>query len=473
MDAPTSPSPAPPARPSCSRAGEVSPRELVELYLERIERLDPQLNAFRVVLAERALAEADQADGRRGARRRRAPLLGVPVAIKDDVDVAGEVTALGHVAPTAARPPRTPRSSARLRDAGAIVLGKTHVPELTIWPFTESPTCGVTRNPWDPSRTPGRLERRHGRRGRRGPRGRRRSAPTARARSASPPPAAACSGSSRSAAASRWRPHDDAWHGLSVNGPLTRTVRRRRAVPRRDRRRDRRPAGRRSPRPRPRAPGRLRIAVSTAVAAGRAGAARRRRAPRAARRPPSCCASLGHEVDRARPDYPPAPCSATVVARYLRGIADDVAHACRTRSGWSGARARWRGMGAADARRGARAGARRRGRRDRARSTRSSTTSTSLLTPGRRAAARSRSAAATGRGALWTLNGVAALTCRTPAVERRPASRPPRCPPASTPTGCRSASSSSAARTTRRTLLSLAAQIEAARPWADRRPPRR
>ena len=74
------------------RSREVSARELTELYLERIERLDPRLNAYRVVFAERALAEADQADARAKAGDTR-PLLGVPVAIKDDMDVAGEVTA--------------------------------------------------------------------------------------------------------------------------------------------------------------------------------------------------------------------------------------------------------------------------------------------------------------------------------------------------------------------------------------------
>ncbi len=73
-------------------AGEVSSRELVELYLERIARHDQQLNAFRVVFAERALMEAAQADARRSAGAPR-PLLGVPIAVKDDIDVAGEVTA--------------------------------------------------------------------------------------------------------------------------------------------------------------------------------------------------------------------------------------------------------------------------------------------------------------------------------------------------------------------------------------------
>jgi amidase len=76
------------------RSGEVSSRELVTLYLERIAQLDPQVNAFRVVRTERALAEADEADSRR-ASGEDAPLLGVPIAIKDTQDLAGEITTLG------------------------------------------------------------------------------------------------------------------------------------------------------------------------------------------------------------------------------------------------------------------------------------------------------------------------------------------------------------------------------------------
>src|ERR687896_1191695 len=79
------------------RRGDVSSTELVELYLERIGRLEPELNAFRTVMAERALADARQADARRGAGGER-PLLGVPIAVKDTEDVTGEATAWGTAA---------------------------------------------------------------------------------------------------------------------------------------------------------------------------------------------------------------------------------------------------------------------------------------------------------------------------------------------------------------------------------------
>ena len=135
------------------RAREVSPTELLELYLRRIERLDPHLNAFRVVLEQGARADARRAEERL-ASGDEAPLNGVPVAIKDNVDYAGEVSTLGTAAygEPAAEDGLIVR---RLRDAGAVIIGKTNLPELAIYGFTESPTWGDTRNPWDPSRTPG------------------------------------------------------------------------------------------------------------------------------------------------------------------------------------------------------------------------------------------------------------------------------------------------------------------------------
>ena len=134
------------------RAGEVSPTELVRLCLDRIERLDPQLNCFRLVFAERALLEAEQAEARiRGGDER--PLLGVPIAIKDEVDVAGEINTHGTDAFT--EPAKADSEMVRrLREAGAIVVGLTLLPEMAICGFTESATYGVTRNPWDPQRSP-------------------------------------------------------------------------------------------------------------------------------------------------------------------------------------------------------------------------------------------------------------------------------------------------------------------------------
>ena len=137
------------------RSGEVSSKELVELYLGRIERIDPELNSFRTVLAERALAAAQQADARRAAGEDGAlrPLLGVPIAVKDVEDLAGEVTTLGTGANvTPAR--QDSELVRRLRAAGAVIIGKTNVPELAIMGETEGPSFGITRNPWNTDRSP-------------------------------------------------------------------------------------------------------------------------------------------------------------------------------------------------------------------------------------------------------------------------------------------------------------------------------
>lgn len=133
--------------------GEVSSRMLVERALERIEQTRTTVNAFRRVRAEAALAEADAAD-RRLAAGERLPLLGVPAAVKDDMDVAGEPTAFGC---PGRFPPKRADSEAvrRLRAAGAVIVGKTNTPELGQWPVTEGPAFGVTRNPWQLEHTPG------------------------------------------------------------------------------------------------------------------------------------------------------------------------------------------------------------------------------------------------------------------------------------------------------------------------------
>jgi amidase len=203
------------------REKQISPRELVQVYLDRIARVDDELNAFRTVTGERALAEAEQAEARLAAGDER-PLLGVPVAIKDGQDVVGEVTTHGTGAYGA--PARADAEIVkRLRAAGAIVIGKTLLPELAMFGFTESATWGVTRNPWNPDRTPGGS-----------------SGGSAAAVAAGLVGVASASdgaGSIRIPAAScglfglkpqRGRvslaPDDDHWYGLSVGGCLARRV---------------------------------------------------------------------------------------------------------------------------------------------------------------------------------------------------------------------------------------------------------
>ena len=134
-------------------AGEVSSTELTTEVLARIESTQPTLNTFRRVRTAAALREAADADRRLRAGER-APLLGVPLAMKDDQDLAGEPTAFGCAGEF---PVATSDCDMvlRLREAGAVIVGKTNTPELGQWPFTEGPAFGVTRNPWHTGHTPG------------------------------------------------------------------------------------------------------------------------------------------------------------------------------------------------------------------------------------------------------------------------------------------------------------------------------
>ena len=305
------------------RSGEVSSRELVTLYLERIAQLDPQVNAFRVVRTERALAEADEADSRR-ASGEDAPLLGVPIAIKDTQDVAGEITTLGTgcVDEPAREDSEVVR---RLRAAGAVVIGKTNLPELAFAMFTESPTWGITRNPWDPTRVPGGS-----------------SGGSAAAVAAGLAPAASASdgaGSIRLPAAccslfglkpQRGRvpldPMVEHWHGMSVNGYVTRSVLDTAILL------DVTAGGGLAPRqpPSPRrpfadtartSPGKLRVAVSAKVARALAPPMLDERCRGALEEMADVLQSLGHRVVRRDPAYRGIGNQVSVL--YMRGIADD------------------------------------------------------------------------------------------------------------------------------------------------------
>jgi amidase len=294
------------------RSGEVGSRELVEACLARIEALEPRLNAFRTVYGERALSEAAQADGRRGAGEER-PLLGVPVAIKDDCDVAGDVT--GHGSNAFDVPaPADAELVRRLRSAGAIVIGKTHVPELEIVPATESAAWGTTHNPWDLGRTPGGS-----------------SGGTAAAVAAGMVggglgsdgggsiriPAGCCGlfGIKPQRDRVPAAPRERTWNGLSVFGPITRRVAD--AALFLDVTAD---AGGRFAAAAARAPGPLRIAVSLKVPPGiltRPDPEQRGAVERVAER----LRALGHTVQERDPAYGNLITWFTV--RYLRGIRED------------------------------------------------------------------------------------------------------------------------------------------------------
>jgi amidase len=137
-------------------SGRVTSVDLVTQSLSAIDASQATLNAFRVVFTKEALADAAKADRKRAEREdlSNLPLLGIPIAVKDDVDVAGVPTRFGtggHVTPAMA----DAEVVRRLRAAGAIIVGKTNTCELGQWPFTSGPAFGHTRNPWSREHTPG------------------------------------------------------------------------------------------------------------------------------------------------------------------------------------------------------------------------------------------------------------------------------------------------------------------------------
>jgi amidase len=440
--------------------GTITAPALLEVYLDRIARLDGELRSYRVVLADSARREAAAAQDRLDAGER-LPLLGVPIAIKDDVDVAGEVTTYGT---SAHGPARTEDAEVvrRLRAAGAVILGKTSVPELMIWPFTETLTFGATTNPWNTDFAPGGSSGGSG-------------AAVAAGLAAL---ALGSDGMGSIRIPSTWcglfgvkpqrdrvplAPHDGAWCGLSVNGPIARTVAD--AALFLDVTAANAPEGGFAAAA-ARVPGRLRIALSTKVPpllSARVGRAQRDAVEDAG----ALLRELGHDVVDRDPDYPPSAVYGQALPRYFRGVHDDVEALPRperldrrtrtfARLGGLVSQRRLAAMRAAEADVTARINT-------------IFDDVDVLITPGT-ATGPSRIGAYQRRGAISTLTLVAA---RAPFqaifnVTGQPA--------AVVPWGLDGNGIPTSVQLVGRpfdeaTLLALGAQIESARPWAHRRPP--
>jgi amidase len=140
------------------RRKEVSPVEVADYYLERMDRLDPRLNAFCLRADDDvrdAAAAAANAVVRAASTDDLPPFHGVPLPIKDLLDVAGWPTTHGSAGASKAPAPASDPVVQRFVDAGFVLLGKTTTSEFGAVPFTESEALGISRNPWDPDRTPG------------------------------------------------------------------------------------------------------------------------------------------------------------------------------------------------------------------------------------------------------------------------------------------------------------------------------
>jgi aspartyl-tRNA(Asn)/glutamyl-tRNA(Gln) amidotransferase subunit A len=137
------------------RTGALSPTEVTNWQLARLARLEPALNAFRLVDRDGALAAAAAAAERWRAGTPLGALDGVPVTVKDNLDIAGMPTRHGSATTSDAPAASDSPAVARLREAGAVILGKTNLPEFGWKALTDSPLAGVTRSPWNLAHTPG------------------------------------------------------------------------------------------------------------------------------------------------------------------------------------------------------------------------------------------------------------------------------------------------------------------------------
>jgi len=137
------------------KRGEVSARELTDQHLSRIEAVEPSINAYTEVTAERARADADRIDAARAAGEELPPLAGVPLAIKDNLCTKGVRTTCSSRMLEAFVPPYESTVTSKLWGAGAVLLGKTNLDEFAMGSSTETSVFGPSRNPWNTEKVPG------------------------------------------------------------------------------------------------------------------------------------------------------------------------------------------------------------------------------------------------------------------------------------------------------------------------------
>jgi len=137
------------------QSGQVSARELTDHHLSRIAAVEPSLNAYLEVTAERARADADRIDAARSAGEALPPLAGVPLAIKDNLCTKGVTTTCASRMLQGFVPPYESTVTTRLWQSGAVLLGKTNLDEFAMGGSTETSAFGPTANPWNPEHVPG------------------------------------------------------------------------------------------------------------------------------------------------------------------------------------------------------------------------------------------------------------------------------------------------------------------------------
>ena len=137
------------------RRREVGARDVLRAHLERIDAVDGRIHAFTEVLREQAQADAEASDARRARGEERGPLDGVPVTVKECFDVAGRATTLGIPSWAGRIAERDAAMVTALRQAGAVVLGRTNLSQTMLYVEARNPVFGQTSNPWSSAHSPG------------------------------------------------------------------------------------------------------------------------------------------------------------------------------------------------------------------------------------------------------------------------------------------------------------------------------